>query len=398
MLTLQIFTKTRAGGSYLSDKAIDIQQMEKIFGNMVNVMDRSKSDIFLISEQSRKSFEEMQTELAEVKDSISHVIAEGDSLENLSRHSRQRLATVSKDFVTYSEEEVKQAYGVANDLLVRASINKMEEKQLRERRDELERRLKLLLSTIERADQLVNQVTTVMTYLTSDLKNVSTALETARHKQDFAIQIIQAQEEERKRLSRDIHDGPAQMLANVLMRSGLIEKTFVRQGPEEAMQELSYLKEMVRGALSEVRRIIYNLRPMALDDLGLVPTLRKYLLTISEYEAPLIIHFQSNGAEKRFASNFEVGIFRLIQESVNNSIKHAKTDEIWVKIEWLRESVNILIKDQGLGFDTNEVKEKSFGLIGMQERVELLKGKMKVTSKVGEGTSILFQIPLDEDL
>ncbi|WP_199203669.1 sensor histidine kinase [Sporosarcina sp. P34] len=382
----------------MSDKAIDIQQMEKIFGNMVNVMDRSKSDIFLISEQSRKSFEEMQTELAEVKDSISHVIAEGDSLENLSRHSRQRLATVSKDFVTYSEEEVKQAYGVANDLLVRASINKMEEKQLRERRDELERRLKLLLSTIERADQLVNQVTTVMTYLTSDLKNVSTALETARHKQDFAIQIIQAQEEERKRLSRDIHDGPAQMLANVLMRSGLIEKTFVRQGPEEAMQELSYLKEMVRGALSEVRRIIYNLRPMALDDLGLVPTLRKYLLTISEYEAPLIIHFQSNGAEKRFASNFEVGIFRLIQESVNNSIKHAKTDEIWVKIEWLRESVNILIKDQGLGFDTNEVKEKSFGLIGMQERVELLKGKMKVTSKVGEGTSILFQIPLDEDL
>ncbi|PID02689.1 histidine kinase [Sporosarcina sp. P2] len=372
--------------------------MEKIFGNMVNVMDRSKSDIFLISEQSRRSYEEMQTELAEVKDSISHVITEGDSLENLSRHSRKRLATVSKDFVTYSEEEVKQAYGVANDLLVRASINKMEEKQLRGRRDELERRLLLLLSTIERADQLVNQVTTVMTYLTSDLKNVSTALETARHKQDFAIQIIQAQEEERKRLSRDIHDGPAQMLANVLMRSGLIEKTFVQHGPEEAMRELSYLKEMVRGALSEVRRIIYNLRPMALDDLGLVPTLRKYLLTISEYEAPLIIHFQSNGAEKRFASNFEVGIFRLIQESVNNSIKHAKTDEIWVKIEWLRESVNILIKDQGLGFDTNEVKEKSFGLIGMQERVELLKGKMKVTSKVGEGTSVLFQIPLDEDL
>ncbi|WP_199168614.1 MULTISPECIES: sensor histidine kinase [unclassified Sporosarcina] len=382
----------------MNDKAIDIQQMEKIFGNMVNVMDRSKSDIFLISEQSRRSFEEMQKELAEVKESISHVITEGDSLDDMSRNSRKRLATVSKDFVTYSEEEVKQAYSVANDLLVRASINKMEEKQLRERRDELERRLMLLLSTIERADQLVNQVTTVITYLTSDLKNVSTALETARQKQDFAVQIIQAQEEERKRLSRDIHDGPAQMLANVLMRSGLIEKTFVKHGPEEAMQELSYLKENVRGALSEVRRIIYNLRPMALDDLGLVPTLRKYLLTMSEYEAPLIIHFQSNGAEKRFASNFEVGIFRLIQESVNNSIKHAKTDEIWVKIEWLRESVNILIKDQGIGFDTNEVKEKSFGLIGMQERVELLKGKMKVNTKVGEGTSILFQIPLDEDL
>ncbi|WP_376776799.1 MULTISPECIES: sensor histidine kinase [Sporosarcina] len=380
----------------LNEKAIDIHQMEKIFGNMVHVMDQSKNDIFLISEQSRKSFEEMQRELAEVKDSISHVITEGDYLEDMSRHSRKRLANVSKNFTNYSEDEVKQAYSIANDLLVRVSINKMEEKQMRERRDELERRLALLLSTIERADQLVNQVTTVITYLTSDLKNVSAALETARHKQDFAIQIIQAQEEERKRLSRDIHDGPAQMLANVLMRSGLIEKTFVQKGPDNALRELSQLKESVRGALSEVRRIIYDLRPMALDDLGLVPTLKKYLSTISEYEAPLTIHFHSSGSERRFDSNFEVGIFRMIQESVNNCIKHAKTDEIWVKIEWMRDTVNILVKDQGCGFDTNEVKEKSFGLIGMQERVDLLKGEMTVNSNIGEGTSILFRIPLDE--
>ncbi|WP_199171882.1 sensor histidine kinase [Sporosarcina sp. P13] len=382
----------------MNEKAIDIQQMENIFSDMVNVMDRSKTDIFLISEQSRQSFEEMQKELVEVKESISHVITEGDYLEDMSRHSRKRLANVSKDFINYSEDEVKRAYSVANDLLVRVSINKMEEKQLRERRDELERRLAMLLSTIERADQLVNQVTTVITYLTSDLKNVSAALETARHKQDFAIQIIQAQEEERKRLSRDIHDGPAQMLANVLLRSGLIEKIFVQHSPDKALQELSYLKEMVRGALSEVRRIIYDLRPMALDDLGLVPTLRKYLSTISEYKAPLTIHFHSNGAERRFNSNFEVGIFRLIQESVNNSIKHAKTDEIWVKIEWLRDTVNILVKDKGCGFDTKEVKEKSFGLIGMQERVDLLKGDMNVISKIGEGTSLLLRIPLDEEL
>lgn len=92
-----------------------------------------------------------------------------------------------------------------------------------------------------------------------------------------------------------------------------------------------------------------------------------------------------------------MGIFRLVQESVNNCIKHAKTDEIWVKIEWLRETVNILIKDKGCGFDTNEVKDKSFGLIGMQERVDLLKGEMKVISSIDEGTSLLFRIPLDEE-
>lgn len=379
----------------MDEKVIDIQQMEQIFENMVNVMDQSKNDIFLISEQSRQSFEEMQKELAEVKENISKVITEGDYLEDMSRHSRKRLANVSKSFMNYTEEEVKQAYSVANDLLVRVSINKMEEKQLRERRDELERRLAALLSTIERADQLVTQVTTVITYLTSDLKNVGEALETARYKQDFAIQIIQAQEEERKRLSRDIHDGPAQMLANVLMRSGLIEKTFVEKGPNQALAELSNLKTMVRDALAEVRRIIYDLRPMALDDLGLTPTLKKYLSTISEYEKPIQIHFQSSGQDQRFDSNFEVGVFRLVQESVTNAIKHSGTKEIWVKVEWLRDTMNILIKDQGCGFDPNEVKDKSFGLIGMRERIELLKGDMKVNSSPGNGTSILFRIPLD---
>ena len=140
--------------------------------------------------------------------------------------------------MNYSEEQVREAYEVANDLLVRLSINRMEEKQLRARRDDLDRRLVALLDTIERADQLVNQVATVINYLTSDLKNVGEALETARHKQDLVFRIIQAQEEERKRLSRDIHDGPAQMLANVLIRSGLIEKIFAEKGPEPALNEL----------------------------------------------------------------------------------------------------------------------------------------------------------------
>ncbi|MFP3386653.1 sensor histidine kinase, partial [Tritonibacter sp. SIMBA_163] len=84
---------------------------------------------------------------------------------------------------------------------------------------------------------------------------------------------IEAQEEERKRLSREIHDGPAQMMANVLLRSDLIEKTYREKGADKAFKEISSLKDMVRQALTEVRRIIYDLRPMALDDLGLVPTL-----------------------------------------------------------------------------------------------------------------------------
>lgn len=382
----------------LNEKAIDIQRMEHIFSNMVSMMDRSKNDIFTISEQSRLNFEEMQKEFEVVKEDISRVIQEGDYLDDMTRHSRRRLADVSKGFDNYSEEEVRQAYEIANDLLVKLSINNMEEKQLRIRRDDLERRIAALLETIERADHLVNQVSTVISYLTTDLKDIGQALENARYKQEFAIKIIQAQEEERKRLSRDIHDGPAQMLANVLLRSGLIEKTYTEKGADSALLELASLKEMVRNALYEVRRIIYDLRPMALDDLGLIPTLKKYVTTMMEYEKKVEIHFDNKGPDHRFNSNIEVAVFRLIQESVTNSLKHSKAKDIWIKVESLRDTMNVIVKDNGCGFDTQEVKEKSFGIIGMRERVELLKGDLKIISHPGEGTTILFRIPIQDEL
>ena len=182
----------------MADDSVDVKALDTIFNSIIRTIDQSKSDIFIISEQSRKSFDEMKQELEIVKIDIDTLITEGDYLETLTGHSRQRLANVSKNFADYSEEQVKEAYNVANKLLVKLSINRMEEKQLRERRDDLDRRLVVLLSTIERANDLVSRVTTVSNYLTSDLKNVGKALESAKHKQDFAIRIIEAQEEERK--------------------------------------------------------------------------------------------------------------------------------------------------------------------------------------------------------
>lgn len=377
---------------------INLKTLDTIFDNMVQAMDRSKNDIFIISEESRKSFDGMQEELAEVQYEIGRLIDKNDQLEEMSRHSRRRLADVSKNFSSYSEEQIRNAYEVANKLLLELSINEMEEKQMRQKRDDLERRLESLLGTIKRADQLGNQVTVVVNYLTSDLKDVGKALEDAKHKQDFAVRIIQAQEEERKRLSRDIHDGPAQMLANVLVRSGLIEKVYAEKGAELAMLELKELKVSVREALIEVRRIIYDLRPMALDDLGLIPTLEKYLSTIEGLEKGTEIIFKSSGKEQRFHTNIEVAVFRLVQESVSNAIKHGQPNGIWVKVEWLNDILNIIVKDNGKGFDKNEVRDKSFGLIGMRERIELLKGEMKINSTIGKGTIILFQIPLENEM
>lgn len=380
-----------------SNEKFDIASLDVIFNRMLETIANSKDDIFIISEQSRRSFEEMQKELEIVRQEISMVIDETDHLEKSTQLAKQRLVTVSKAFSNFTEVQVREAYETANDFQVRLLLVQAKEKQLREKRDDLERRMKALYDTIQRADHLVNQVNIVVNYLTSDLKDVGQALEQAKLKQDFGIKIIAAQEEERKRLSREIHDGPAQMMANVLMRSDLIERTYREKGIEQAISEISELKLTVRNALSEVRRIIYDLRPMALDDLGIVPTLKKYLSTVMEYNQGVDIQFQSFNPENRIDSNYEVAIFRLVQESVTNAIKHGKPTEIFVKIEWLPNTVNISVKDNGKGFDPDIAKEHSFGIIGMQERVDLLKGEMNIHSNIGKGTIVVFKIPLSTD-
>lgn len=379
---------------YFDEKnKIDIQSIDFIFKRMIENITNSKNDIFIISEQSRRSFEEMKIELELIKQKLKVVIQNSDNLARQTQLAKQRLVEVSRHFDKYSEQQVREAYETANDLQIRLSLSEAEEKSLREKRDDLERRLKVLYYTIQRADHIVNQVNVVLNYLTSDLKNVGAALEQAKLKHEFGINIIAAQEEERKKLSREIHDGPAQIMANVLMRADLIEKTYRGRGIDAAIKEISELKKTVREALSEVRRIIYDLRPMALDDLGIVPTLKKYLSTIMEYNKGVDIHFQSLNNETRLPSNYEVAIFRLVQECVNNSVKHGNPTDIWVKLEWNLNNLNVIVKDNGSGFDLESKREQSFGIIGMRERVEILKGSMDIKTKIGNGTVVMFKIP-----
>ena len=378
----------------LQNERIDIASLDVIFNRMLETITNSKDDIFIISEQSRRSFENMQQELELVRQEIKMTIDETDSLEKSLQLSKQRLVVVSKNFNEQSEALIHEAYKKTNELQVEVSLSREREKTLRDKRDDLERRLRTLYDTIERADHIVNQVNVVISFLTTDLKEVGAALEQAKLKQDFGIRIIKAQEEERKRLSREIHDGPAQMMANVLMRSNLIDRIYREKGPEKALKEIQDLKINVRNALSEVRRIIYDLRPMALDDLGIVPTLKKYLSTIMEYNPGVDIQFMSYNNERRISSDYEVAIFRLVQEGVNNALKHGNSSVIFVKIEWLRDEINVVVKDNGKGFDTENIREGSFGIIGMKERIDLLKGTIKISSVIGKGTTVLMKIPL----
>ncbi|KYD09153.1 sensor histidine kinase [Heyndrickxia sporothermodurans] len=377
-------------------KKIDAKTLDQILEKMIDTVDSSKNEIFHIGEQCRQDYETLSDELHEVKIMVSKAIEEGDDLEIKTRQSRRRLSVVSQHFRDYTEEQVREAYEIAHNYQMKLSMNRELEKQLRRRRDELERRLITLEQTIDRANHLVSQTSVVLNYLTSDLKEIGNALEDAIEKQDFGLRVIEAQEEERKRLSREIHDGPAQMLANMLLRSDLVEKVYREQGILNALEEVRSLKKMVRSSLSEVRRIIYDLRPMALDDLGLVPTLRKYLERTEEYNNGIVFRFTNLGDEYRLPSKYEVALFRLVQESVQNAIKHADATEIQVKIEMSRNRVFVVIKDNGKGFDVRAKKEGSFGLMGMRERVDIIDGQITIDSKIGSGTIVTIQVMFDQ--
>ncbi len=375
-------------------KKFDVKALDSIFDEVLEKMEISKQQIFVISEQSRQSYEDMKNDLEDVRSNIARIVRAGDTLEDKTRAARRRLAEVSKVFDSLSENQVRQAYELANELQAELAENRAEEKQYRQKRDLLQRRLQSLLQTIEHAEHLANRLNVTLSYLTSDYEDVGEAIDKTKLKQDYSLRIIEAQEEERKRLSREIHDGPAQMMANVLLRSDLIERTYREKGPELAFQEIKSLKEMVRDALTEVRRIIYDLRPMALDDLGLIPTLRKYLETTQEYNKGIKLSFESNGNEVRLPGNYETAIFRLVQEAITNAVRHGKASEIEVKVEWLKTHVNMIVKDNGTGFDQSIVKNQSFGLLGMKERIELVNGEFFINSSPGNGTMLMFQIPL----
>lgn len=379
----------------LTDESkLDGKKLDMILNRMLDTVVNSREQIFEIGEQSRKETDSLSSELDEIKEKVSKVIENHDQLVQQAKLSRSRLAEVSRRFEEFSEDDIRHAYEKANDVQIALSRVDYQEKQLKERRAEIERRLRGLKDTTEKAEALAGQVSVVLDYLNGDLKSLGELVADAEQKQAFGLKIIEAQEEERRRLSREIHDGPAQLLAQVLLGSEIVERVYKDKGPEASKEELSRYREMVRHALVDVRRIIYDLRPMSLDDLGLVPTLEKYLIRLGEQYSKITMTYRTIGEATRLQEKLEVALFRLVQEAVQNACKHSGCNQVRVVIEFRKKQIVLLIRDNGQGFDPEVTNEGSFGLIGMKERVEMLSGTLEIQSKLKQGTTIIVQIPI----
>jgi two-component system sensor histidine kinase DegS len=209
---------------------------------------------------------------------------------------------------------------------------------------------------------------------------------------------IEAQEEERRRVAAEIHDGVTQQLIGIWYRVQACERLLDRD-VALAREELAAVKARLDEALMETRVAIYNLRPSTLDDLGLVPTLNTLIndfATESQIRAELRVQ-----GDVRLPEHFETGLYRIVQEALTNVKKHSGASEVAVSIALEGRSVKLVIRDNGCGFSATRVRrldqrQASFGLTGMNERAKLLGGMLRVETGDGRGTTITVRVPLDE--
>lgn len=217
-----------------------------------------------------------------------------------------------------------------------------------------------------------------------------------RIRRQLLAKTISAQEEERKRLARELHDDSAQTLAAVLMTLKAAEDA-LPAAPDDARRALSRSRSQLEGALREIRKAIMNLRPSALDDLGLAAAVRWYA---EEHLRPhsIEVGIEVGGDERRATGAVATAVFRIVQEAVSNVIRHSGARRAMISLEFGRSAVVAVIEDDGVGFAPDDLRQpdasgRGLGLIGMRERAELFGGVVEIKSGSGRGATVRVRIP-----
>ena len=206
---------------------------------------------------------------------------------------------------------------------------------------------------------------------------------------DALRRVVSAQEGERRRLARELHDETGQALTSILLGLKPLEEALRDSVASAALVEL---RALVVATLQDVRRLAVELRPAALDDFGLVSALERLTETFA-HQTGLSVDFESALGEDRLPSDTETALYRIVQESLTNVVKHARAQRISIFLTRTGGMVKAVIEDDGIGFDAAQTREDSFGLSGMRERVAMLDGSLEVESSPGGGTTIAVEVP-----
>ncbi len=285
------------------------------------------------------------------------------------------LQQIQSDSSSMSVEEICMAYDSALDAQQRLLVMRGQLDKLQNDRTHLER-YKIVLNQANGSGS--QDVTQTGGSKRSEATNIE--------------MIVNAQESERQRLSRQMHDGPAQALSNFILQAEIATR-LLSVDVDQARDELNSLKASAMRTFQKVRNFIFELRPMMLDDLGLIPTIRRYSETFKE-QSGIEMNLLVSGTERRLEPYLEVMVFRALQELLGNASRHSHASVVKVYVDVGDSLIKVSVDDNGKGFDVDTLNESSsLGLKLIRDRVEMLGGSFDIDSSAGKGTRVVFSVP-----
>lgn len=345
-------------------------------------------------EASRDAYREEQErnrrELNEIEVLRRQSAADVEKLSQRELSVSNRVRDLEVNIDKYSKAEIKNFYTAAQEVQMRLQMMRAQLEQLEFRLTNLRQRQNQLSDIVELLDEALGVGSGAGGGAGNELMNANG--------EDIIASIIQAQEKERLRISLQMHDGPAQSMSNLVLRAEICQR-LLDIDLDQARAELTALKGAINTTLQDTRRFIFDLRPMTLDDLGLVPTLRRFVTQFGE-KNNLEVNLMTQNVEGRLPNHYEVTIFRFIQEALNNVAKHAHAHEARVLLDISDNVLQIVIEDDGDGFHVSETlsdenKRRNMGLASMQQQAEaLLRGEFGIESAIGRGTRVAATVPL----
>jgi two-component system sensor histidine kinase DegS len=338
-----------------------------------------------LDDSARSELEQAQKELKEIDVLIQQTSAEVERLAQRNAQAASHLKQLEATLDTVPRADLQAAYTTVLDAQKRLFMMRGQLEKLQSDQQNIGRYVSHLRRISETAQKSVEKMGPAMPAPEADSGG-----------QPSIVRIIEAQEQERQRLVRQLHDGPAQSLTNLILQAEICERVFDTD-TQRARTELGELKTAVTSTFQKVRDYMFDLRPMMLDDLGLIPTLRRYIDNFNEKSGmPAVLTITGN--ERRFAPYKEVVLFRAIQELLANVRSHAHATRIQVILDVSDDAAQVVVEDNGSGFSVAEVlsasQPKGIGLSTLRERVAMLGGDLRIESAVGRGTKVTLQMPI----
>lgn len=377
------------------------EKLNNIINDLVSSIDKSKGKANTFHRSVLEDSLSIESNIEKISKQMNILENKIEIATKRSKGYRENLITITlRKRPNQDEDLYQEAYEKAEDTMNQLREMDKEYKYLFSERDKLDRKLRRTKSLLVETEDLMKAIGTSAKYLTNDLTNIGIQLD---KKEEILLKIIEAGEIENKRVAREIHDGPAQTLTHLKIEIQLLKSLIEGNETEEAKVEINSIESHLKDAIDETRQIIYDLRPMSLDDLGIVPTLENFIKSFKVnkgLEISLRVVDDENLVNK-IPEVLKLVIFRLTQEALNNIYKHANAKNVVIYFEVMRKTLRLRIIDDGKGFEVNktfnDIKNTgNFGLIGMKERIELVDGEIKFDSKINEGTKIIVTIPWEK--